>query len=367
MSVDQPTLTPPHAVKPHAFRALATAIVKGFYRDKATVFFSIFFPLFFILIFGTVFGGDGGASKEKLIPIGSVAFLDEAPAELKAALNEVFEVQPPQDLASAEEAVRKGDASAALEQRGDTLVLHIARADVVAAATVQGVLSSFVDKANLAASGVPPRLALDVAQVEDESLQPIQYVAPGMIAYGITIGATFGSAMTLITWRKSKLLRRLRLAPVSTAEVVGSRVIVSIAVAILQLAMMLGVAMMLGLQLNGAWYMSVPLVLAGTIAFLAVGLLVGAISKTVEGGSGLANLIITPMGFLSGAFIPLAAAPAWLVAVSKVMPMSYLVTGLSDVMVRGQGPAAALIPIVIMLAFAAVVTWIATKLFKWEV
>ena len=32
----------------------------------------------------------------------------------------------------------------------------------------------------------------------------------------------------------------------------------------------------LGLQLNGAWYMAVPLVLAGTLAFLAIGLLVGA-------------------------------------------------------------------------------------------
>ena len=68
----------------------------------------------------------------------------------------------------------------------------------------------------------------------------------------------------------------------------------------------------LGLQLNGAWYMAVPLVIAGTLAFLAIGLLVGSVAKTAEGGSGLANLITLPMAFLSGAFIPLESAPAWL-------------------------------------------------------
>ena len=51
--------------------------------------------------------------------------------------------------------------------------------------------------------------------------------------------------------------------------------------------------------------MAVPLVIAGTLAFLAIGLFVGSIAKTAEGGSGLANLIILPMAFLSGAFIPL--------------------------------------------------------------
>ena len=51
------------------------------------------------------------------------------------------------------------------------------------------------------------------------------------------------------------------------------------------------------------------------------------------------------MAFLSGAFIPLEAAPAWLSTVAKFLPMGYLVEGLKDVMVRGEGPQAALLPI----------------------
>jgi ABC-2 type transport system permease protein len=46
--------------------------------------------------------------------------------------------------------------------------------------------------------------------------------------------------------------------------------------------------------------------------------------------------------------------------------MGYLVEGMKDVMVRGEGPAAALLPMAILLAFAAVVTFIATRVFRWD-
>ena len=46
--------------------------------------------------------------------------------------------------------------------------------------------------------------------------------------------------------------------------------------------------------------------------------------------------------------------------------MGYLVTGLTDVLVRGEGPGAALLPIAILLAFAAVLTLLATRLFRWD-
>ena len=37
-----------------------------------------------------------------------------------------------------------------------------------------------------------------------------------------------------------------------------------------------------------------------------------------------------------------------------------------DVMVRGEGPTAALVPIGILAAFAVVVTLVAARLFRWE-
>ena len=350
-----------------AFSSLSSAMLKGFYRDKLSLFFAILFPLFFIVIFGTIFANDE-AARPKVIEVGAVPLIDDLPPDATSALDRAIELVPGTTLDAALEQVQKGEAGAVVQQQGDTLLLDYSSADQATAGAVQGIFSALIDQTNIAVSGVPPTYTLETQQVEDESLQPIQYIAPGMIGYGIAVGAVFGAALTLITWREKKLLRRLRLAPVSTSTVVGSRVTVSVAVAIGQLVLFVGISVLpfLGLQLNGAWYMAVPLVIAGTLSFLAIGLLVGSIAKTAEGGSGLANLITLPMAFLSGAFIPLEAAPQWLVTVSKFLPMGYLVEGMKDVMVRGEGASAALLPIAFLLMFAVVITFIATRVFRWD-
>lgn len=350
-----------------AFKSLARAMFKGFVRDRTSLFFTLFFPLFFIIIFGTVFA-DQGASKQKVALVGEVPLIQTLPAPAKAGLDEVLELSTAASESEALEQVRKGDLTATVQQQGDKLVVRYSAADQVKSATVMGVLRSFVDSSNVAATGSPPKYSLQAQQVEDASLQNIQYVTPGMIGYGIAIGATFGAAMTLITWRDKKLLRRLRLAPIPTASVVGARVVVSLVIALIQFAIFVGVASLpfLGLKLTGSWWMAIPLTLAGTLAFLSIGLFVGAIAKTAEGGAALANLITLPMAFLSGAFIPLEVAPQWIQAVAKVLPMGWLVEGLKDVMVRGEGPGAAVVPIAILLAFTVVVGALATRVFRWD-
>ncbi|MDP9777083.1 ABC-2 type transport system permease protein [Nakamurella flavida] len=349
------------------FAALALAMVKGFFRDRLSLFFSIVFPLFFIIVFGAVFTG-GGAARVTVLEVGNVAVVDALPASARTGLDEAVEIRGAASIDDALTAVRRGDAGAAMEQRGQELVLYFSSADPVTAATVQGIFAGFVDQVNIVTSGIPPTYTLTSRQVEDDALQPIQFVAPGMIAYGVAVGATFGAAMMLITWREKRVLRRLRLAPIRTSTVVAARVVVSLTVALVQLAIYVGVSVLpfLGLRLSGAWYMAVPLVLAGTLAFLSIGLLVGAVAKTSEGGAGLVNLITLPMAFLSGAFLPIDTAPGWLTVLSKALPMGYLVEGMKDVMVRGEGPTAALLPIAILLGFAAVLTALATRVFRWD-
>jgi ABC-2 type transport system permease protein len=349
-----------------AFRALTVAQSKAFLRDRQTIFWTILFPLMFLLLFGSIFR-DAGASQSTLVVVGKVALVDNLPADGKAAFDELFKVTHTDDLAASLEQVRKGEMDASLEMTGTTLVLHYSQADQVKAARVRGTVEAFVNAANVAVSGRPPMFTLQADTVEDASLKPIQYIAPGILGWAIALGAVFGSAMPLVQWRLSKLLRRLRLSPTSTAAIVGSRTLVTLVVALAQMAIFLlvGIAVF-GLKLTGSWWAAIPLVLAAAMAFMTVGLLVGAVSKSVEGASGLANLIIMPMAFLSGSFIPLDSAPPWLTSASKFLPLGHLNTGMLDVMVRGQGPGAILTPMLVLLGFAVVVGAIATRLFRWD-
>jgi ABC-2 type transport system permease protein len=350
------------------FVSLSKAMALGFVRDRTALFFTLFFPLMFLVLFGGIFANQS-QPKTDILQIGPVTVLDQMPAAAKAQLDAVLSVTAAQDREAALEKVRKGEADAAVEQRGDQVVLHYSATDQVQAGTVIGLFSSIVDNGNLAVAGVTsPAFNLSPQKVEDESLKAIQYVTPGLLGWAVATAGTFGAALTLSTWRQKKILRRLRLAPVSTTSVIGARVGVSVAVALAQMAIFIGVASLpyFGLQLSDAWWMAIPLLVAGTLAFLALGFLAGAATKTPESATAVANLVVLPMAFLSGAFFPLEFAPAWLRTISQALPMRHLVDGMLAVMVRGQAPTSVLPQLGILLAFAVVVTVIARLMFRWD-
>lgn len=350
----------------NGFMALTRAQWRGFWRDKQNWFWLMAFPLMFLVLFGFLFR-DAGASKHSLTQIGSVAVIDQLPADAKTQFNNLFEVTKTSDEAAALEEVRKGDVDAAIEQRGNEVVLHYSQADQVTSATVLGTISAFVDGANIAISGQPPTYTLDATPVEDQSLKPIQFLAPGLLGWAVAMGATFNAAMPFVTWRTNKLLRRIRLTPVRTESLVASRLLVSIAVALVQMAVFLAVGVgVFDLKLSGSWWLAIPLILCATLAFMAIGLIAGAVSKTAEAASGLANVIILPMAFLSGSFIPLDASPEWLQTVAKFLPLGQLNNGLLDTMVRGEGVGSTLVPMATLLGFAVVFGLIAARLFRWE-
>jgi ABC-2 type transport system permease protein len=339
----------------------------GFVRDRTALFFTILFPLMFLVVFGGLMKNQG-VSRSKVIEVGQVAVIDQVPADAKANLAKVLDVTKMADPTKALDAVRKGDYAAAIEQQGDTVVVHFSAADQVRAGTVRGVLESMVQQSNLALAANPGRLKIDAQQVEDKSLKAIQFVTPGLLGWAIATGATFGAALTLVTWRQKRILRRLRLSPVRTVSVIGARIGVSVGVACVQTAIFLGVALMpfFGLKLSSYWWMSIPVVLVGTLAFLSIGLLAGAWAKTQEAANMIAQLVVLPMAFLSGSFFPLDGAPKWLQTTSEIFPLRHMNQALLDVMVRGKGPASVLPELGILAGFAIVVSLLAARLFRWD-
>jgi ABC-2 type transport system permease protein len=347
------------------FASLSRAIFLGFVRDRAALVFSILLPVLFLLFFGSIYK-NANAPKIALITVGQVSLIRQAQAADPAGLAKIMTVTHGNSLTTALADVSKGDDDAAVLQHGNTLVLRYSIADPTKAGIVSEVISSIVQEANQA--GQPARYTLATSQVQDKSLKAIQYVTPGLLGWALASGAAFGSAITLVSWRQNKLLRRLRLAPVRTRDVVGARIGISVAIGLIQMAVFLLIARLpyFGLKLTHAWWMAIPLVVSGILAFMSIGLLVGAVAKTQQAATAIANLIILPMAFLGGAFLPLDFAPQWVRDASYAVPLSYLVNGMQDVMARGEGPAAALPAIGILLGFSLVVSAIAVGVFRWD-
>ncbi len=350
-----------------ALRSLSRAMLRGFVRDRAALVFTILIPVLFLVLFGSLYKNTN-AAKISVVEIGRVALLDQAEAAAPAQLGKVMTIAHSTSVQGALDDVRKGTYDAAVQQNGHALVLHYSIADQTTAGFVQGLFGSIVQQADAQAAGRRGAYSLTAAQVEDKSLKPIQYLAPGLLGWAIASGGAFGAAITLVNWRETKLLRRLRLAPVSTGSVVLARVGVSLMVAMIQLAVFIGIATLpyFGLKLSADWWMAIPVVACGTLAFMSIGLLVGSFARTQQAATAVANVIILPMAFLGGAFIPLNYAPAWINTVSYAMPLRYLVIGMQNVMARGEGPASALPAIGVLLGLAAVLTAISVRVFRWD-
>ncbi|MFF1870886.1 ABC transporter permease [Kitasatospora herbaricolor] len=351
-----------------AFLSLSRVMIVAFLRDRTAVFFVLVFPLMFLLLFGTLLKG-AGSPHAKVAQVGAVQVLDAVQGEGRAELEKVLTITRTDDAADALAKVRKGDLDAVVQQGPDGKVeLRFSAADQVRAGSVQGIVNSVVQQANQAATGRPAAFTLEAAQVEDNSLKPIQFLTPGLLGWAVATGAVFGASLTLVSWRQKKVLRRLRLAPVSAGSIILSRLSVSILTALTQTTVFLLVATTpyFGLKLTGDWWLIVPLVVCATVAFMSIGLLAGSLAKTEEAANGVSQIIVLPMSFLSGSFFPMDDAPAWLRTISDVLPLKHLVTASQSVLTRGGGLSDALPTMGGLLLFAAVLTAIASRFFRWE-
>jgi len=344
-----------------AFKSLARAMFKGFYRDKATLFFTFVFPLMFLIVFGLLFR-DAGSEKTTIAVVGDGPVL--------GAIEEsgILDLERYGTVEDAVAKVRLGDLPAMVAEDDDRVTVRYAQSDQTQSGVVRGIVSGIVGQVNQAATGQPPRFTIDERNVEDSSLKPIQYITPGIMSWGVAVTAVFGAALTLVSWRKKQVLRRIRLAPVGASTVLSSRVVVTIGVAIVQAVIFLGVGSLpvFGLRLTGTWWLAIPVFLLGILAFFAIGMLVGAFCKTEEAATGAANIVVLPMAFLSGTFFPIDQAPPWMQTVSKVLPLRHMNDGITDFLVRGRSADALVVPCLVLAAFVLVVGAIAAKVFQWE-
>ena len=137
--------------------------------------------------------------------------------------------------------VKDGDQTLAIRADGDNIEVRYSDADQVALGRRAGDSERLRQRSQprgdrASRRSTPSRLE----RVEDESLETIQFVTPGLLGWAIAMSAAFGAATTLTGWRSTKLLRRLRLAPISTSTVVSARLLVTIGIALGQMVIFLG-------------------------------------------------------------------------------------------------------------------------------
>ena len=106
--------------------------------------------------------------------------------------------------------------------------------------------------------------------------------------------------------------------------------------------------------------------LVGSMSFAGLGLLVAARTRTIEGVSGLMNLVMLPMWLLSGTFFAATRFPEFWQPVIQVLPLTALNDALRANINEGLPLAASLPDVLVMAAWGTVSFLLALRWFRWQ-
>ncbi|KAF0135345.1 MAG: antibiotic transport system permease protein [Candidatus Saganbacteria bacterium] len=150
-----------------------------------------------------------------------------------------------------------------------------------------------------------------------------KYIFPGVISMTVLFTSIF-SAISIVWDREFGFLKEVLVAPISRWSIVAGKALGGSTVAVMQGAIMLFMAPLVGVELN--LLIIVKSILAMFIIALAMnslGIVIAARMKEMEGFQMVVNFIIMPLFFLSGALFPTDKLPQWLLLLNRFDPLTY--------------------------------------------
>lgn len=151
------------------------------------------------------------------------------------------------------------------------------------------------------------------------------FVLPGLLAMGIMNFAVFAVAVALRTFHDQQVLARISVTPMSPSAFLFGQLCSRVTLALAQVAVVLAAAYLLGFRsgLSALWLF--VLAIPGSLIFSNLGFVLAGWLRSIPAVTGVANLIILPLIFLSGVFLPVSALPAGLSGAVTYLPLTPLI------------------------------------------
>ncbi|MEW6722426.1 MAG: ABC transporter permease [Candidatus Micrarchaeota archaeon] len=156
----------------------------------------------------------------------------------------------------------------------------------------------------------------------------LDFIMPGVLAMVLLFGSVF-SGIIVIMDRQFGFLKETLVAPVSRTSIVLGKALGGATTAVLQGLIMMGLAILLGANVDLTYFPLVLLLMAViSMSFVSLGIALGSVMEDMHGFQLIMNFLVMPMFFLSGAVFPLTSAPEIVRGISYFDPMTYAVDAL---------------------------------------
>lgn len=191
----------------------------------------------------------------------------------------------------------------------------------------------------------------------------VDELAPGIMALAVMSTAFTGQAIATGFERRYGALKRLGATPLGRGGLLAGKTIAVLAVELLQLAVICGVAAGLGWRPKGDVAVVLLLLVLGTATFSGLGLLLAGTLRA-EATLATANLVYVVLLVVGGIVLPLRIFPDGLAVALRALPINALADGLRSVLESGAG--FPLVDVLVLAAWAAAGLLLASRTFRWE-
>ena len=224
-----------------------------------------------------------------------------------------------------------------------------------------------IDAALQRAAGRTDPLTPTRVEITEPGSRYVDFLVPGLLGMNLMGTGMWGIGFSLVVARNGNLLKRLIAAPARRSHLLAAQLLSRLVFLVPEAGALLGFAWLaLGVPLRGSILLLIAVSLLGALAFSGLGLLTAARPRTIEGVSGVMNLVMVPMWIFSGIFFSTERFPAAMQPFVQALPLTALNDSLRAVMLEGSGLMPLLPDLAILGAWGLVSFVVALKIFRWQ-
>uniref|UniRef100_Q02CX0 Transport permease protein n=1 Tax=Solibacter usitatus (strain Ellin6076) TaxID=234267 RepID=Q02CX0_SOLUE len=195
----------------------------------------------------------------------------------------------------------------------------------------------------------------------------IAYFVSTVLVMGILGNGLWGAGMRSVQEREANILRRFKVTPISPLPILVAAMVSGWLLFVPVLFLLVGLAHFLyAMPLPQNWFSLFLMASLGVCSLRAIGLILAAVTNTMQEATIAIQILYMPMLFLSGATFPAAMLPKWAQTLAQFMPASYLVTGFQGIFFQNQNLLDNKAAVGALLATILLGTFLAMQLFRWE-
>ncbi|MCC7417137.1 MAG: ABC transporter permease [Acidobacteria bacterium] len=357
--------------------AVARKELRQIVRDRRTLLILLFVPAFFLLLYGYALNFDLrhialGVDDRDLTPQSRSmvsAFVNSGYFDLAASVRPGEEASALMDRnqVGAVIVIPPGTGRALLTGRTAPVQVLINGDNANSATTVMGYALSILQSESARylpepAGAAGPPIALEPRIWYNPQLRSTLFLVPGLIAYIAMITAVVSTALSITREKERGTIEQIRMAPVGTSSFIIGKSIPYFAVSLASALGIIGTAMLLfDLPMRGSWAALLLALSLFLIGALALGLFISSIADSQQVAFQMALLAsFLPTLILSGFIFPIASMPAWLQAVTWLVPARYFLVALRGIVLKGAGIGTFWTELAALAAYAAIMVILAS-------